>query len=232
MRTVAEKRWWGKERSVCDSCGRVLSPYELVPILSYVFLGGRCRSCGERIPARHLSTEAAAAVLGALFVLRWGMTAPLAFSFAALFFLLFHALTDIESGYIYDAWCWSMAACAAFLRLWGGPPSLIDGALGATLGFCVIYVVLLVSRNGMGEGDAMLMLGTGAILGWKMTVLCLYLGFIAGGAAMIPLLIMKEVSRKDAVPLAPFLAFGAMAAIFSAASFFDFFGFRLSWPWI
>lgn len=45
MRTVSEKKWWGSERSVCDSCGRVLTSPDLIPVISYIVLGGRCRSC-------------------------------------------------------------------------------------------------------------------------------------------------------------------------------------------
>ncbi len=48
MRTVLEKKWWGSERSVCDSCGETLEPCDLVPILSYLRLGGKCRHCGTR----------------------------------------------------------------------------------------------------------------------------------------------------------------------------------------
>ena len=53
MRTVADKKWWGNERSVCDSCGRILSALELIPVVSYIVLGGKCRTCGKKIAPRH-----------------------------------------------------------------------------------------------------------------------------------------------------------------------------------
>ena len=231
MRTVAEKKWWGSERSVCDSCGRVLTAPDLIPVISYLVLQGRCRSCRERIAPRHFLAECGSGILGALFVWRFGLTPALAFSFLALPFLLFHTLTDLETGYIYDAWSLAMAVSGLALRLWGGVPALIDGAVGASIGGVLIVAIILLSRGGMGIGDATMMAGIGAIFGWKMTILCLYAGFMCGGVVIIPLLLAKKVSRKDAVPLGPFLAAGCVVAIFSAEYVFARFGHVLPWPW-
>ncbi len=232
MRSVAEKKWWGSERSVCDNCGRVLTAPDLIPIISYLVLQGRCRTCRKIIAPRHFLTEAGAGAAGALFVWYCGLTPALAFSFAALFFLLFHTLTDIECGYIYDSWAITMAVTGLILRAAGGIPALIDGVAGAALGFGFICTIVLVSRGGMGMGDAMLMLGIGALFGWKMTILSLYLGFMVGGLVVIPLLIMKKVSRKDSIPLGPFLAAGGILSIFAAHPVFEYLGFILTWPWM
>ena len=77
----------------------------------------------------------------------------------------------------------------------------------------------------------MLMMGIGAFLGWKMTVAALYFGFISGGVVVIPLLIMKKVSRKDSVPLGPFLAFGAAVSMAAGAYALEKFGIIVPWPW-
>ena len=232
MRSVAEKKWWGSERSVCDHCGRVLTAPDLIPVISYIVLQGHCRTCRNPIHPRHFLTEAGAGVIGALFVWHFGQTAALYFSFTALFFLLFHTLTDIECGYIYDSWALSMAVAGLLLRFWGGIPALIDGAAGAALGFIFIYAIVVISHGGMGMGDAMLMLGTGAMLGWKMTILSLYLGFMIGGVIVIPLLAAKKISRKDSIPLGPFLSAGVILTIFTGTWIFEYFGFSQTWPWI
>jgi len=189
MRTVAEKKWWGFERSVCDECGRQLNFFDLIPIISYIVLQGRCRTCRNVIPPRHFISELTGGITGALSVWYWGIGTPMIFSFIALFFMLFHSLTDIESGYIYDSWAIAMAAISFLARLQGGLPALIDGAMGAALGFVFIYAIVLVSRGGMGVGDAMMMVGVGALMGWKLTILSLYLGFMTSGVIVIPLLI-------------------------------------------
>ena len=81
MRTVAEKKWWGNERSVCDKCGRQLSPFDLIPIISYIVLQGRCRACKSTIPPRHFISERTGGIIGALSVWYWGVGFPLIFSF-------------------------------------------------------------------------------------------------------------------------------------------------------
>ncbi|MEG1799704.1 MAG: prepilin peptidase, partial [Synergistaceae bacterium] len=77
----------------------------------------------------------------------------------------------------------------------------------------------------------MLMMGVGSFLGWKMTVASLYFGFISGGIVVIPLLILKKVNRKDSVPLGPFLAFGAAAAMAGGSYALGKFGIAVPWPW-
>ena len=231
MRTVAEKKWWGRERSICDKCGRQLNSFDLIPIISYIVLQGRCRTCREIISPIHFISELTAGVIGASSVWYWGLSTPLIFSFIALFFLLFHSLTDIKSGYIYDSWAIAMAVAAMLARIPGGIPAIIDGVMGAALGFLFIYAVVFLSRGGMGVGDAMLMLGIGSLMGWKMTILSLYLGFMTSGVIVIPLLIAKKLDRKDAVPLGPYLAAGCILAIFTGRLIFNFLGFSLGWPW-
>ena len=231
MRTIAEKKWWGRERSVCDKCGIQINSFDLIPIISYIVLLGRCRTCRGIISPMHFISELTGGIIGALSVWYWGFSAPLLFSFIALFFLLFHSITDIESGYIYDSWAVAMAVAAMLARILGGIPAIIDGVMGAGLGFLFIYAIVFLSGGGMGVGDAMLMLGIGALMGWKMTILSLYLGFMTSGVIVVPLLIAKKIDRKDAVPLGPYLAAGCILAIFTGRLIFEFLGFSLGWPW-
>lgn len=156
---------------------------------------------------------------------------PLIFSFAALAFLLFHSLTDIENGHIYDLPVAMMAAAGLLLRLSGGAPALIDGALGAAAGFFLVCAVCALSRGGMGAGDATLMLGTGALLGWRLTLIAFYCGVMFGGLFVIPMLLMKKIKAKDAVPLAPFIASGSLVSILVGESVCLMVGMSLTWPW-
>lgn len=230
-RTVRDKKWWGAERSACASCGAAISARDLVPVLSYIALRGKCRSCGAGIPKRHLYTETVSAALAMLFTAYFGFTWALAYALAALVFLLFHSLTDIEDGYIYDSWVAAMAVAAFALRLGGGVAALIDGAAGAVLGFCSIYAIVLLSRGGMGSGDATLAAGIGALFGWKLAILALYGGFVVGGIWAAVMLAAKKISRKDPVPLGPFLAVGCAAALFTYRFVFAFFGVAPNFPW-
>ncbi|MDO5114586.1 MAG: prepilin peptidase [Synergistaceae bacterium] len=231
MRTVAEKKWWGGERSVCDSCGERLSSCDLIPVVSYILLQGRCRRCRAKIPPRHFLAELAGGLFCALSFWRFGLSPAFFFCVAATPFLAFNTLTDLDSGYIYDSWALAMAAAGMAARIWGGPPALLDGAAGAAAGFGFIGLIILLSRGRMGLGDAMLMLGIGAFMGLKLTLLSLYLGFMCGGAVVIPLLLAGRVTRKTAVPLGPFLCAGMAAAIFFGEKILTLFGYPASWPW-
>lgn len=236
MRTVLEKKWWGAERSVCDSCGETLRPFELVPILSFIFLRGRCARCGAKIPKRHFFSEL---VCGALFCsayLKWGISSALLFSCILIAFSLFNSLTDIENGYIYDIWALIPGATGILLRLAEGMPAALDGLFGAALGFGFIAMIIIVSRGGMGWGDAMLSAGMGGVLGLRFEAVALYSGFLIGGFVILPLLAMGKVSRKDAIPLGPFLAAGAALALLAAdvilVRFSHWIGDPARWPWM
>lgn len=235
MRTVLEKKWWGSERSVCDSCGETLEPCDLVPILSYLRLGGKCRHCGKPIKPRHLAAELVSAFLTAALFWRWGFSMAFALSLVVLWFSLFNALTDFEDGYIYDVWAAAPGVAGLVLRLTEGMPAVIDGLLGAALGFCFIALIILVSRGGMGWGDAMLMLGIGGAVGWRYTALSLYAGFLVGGVVVLPLMLLKKLKRKDAIPLGPFLAIGSVIVLFAGNAFVaklqSLLGGNPGWPW-
>jgi leader peptidase (prepilin peptidase)/N-methyltransferase len=235
MRTVLEKKWWGSERSVCDSCGETLAARDLVPILSYLALGGRCRYCGQRIGPRHFAAELSSAALTAALFWRWGFSMALVTSLVVLWFSLFNSLTDFDNGYIYDVWAVAPGVAGIVIRLTEGMPAVIDGLLGAALGFCFIAAIILVSRGGMGWGDAMLMLGIGGAVGWRYTAVSLYTGFLVGGVVVLPLLLTKKLTRKDAIPLGPFLAIGSVITLFTGNAITrrldGFLGFSAGWPW-
>ncbi|MDR1481843.1 MAG: A24 family peptidase [Synergistaceae bacterium] len=235
MRTVAGKRWWGLERSACDSCGEILSVRDLVPIISYIALRGRCRVCGARIYPRHIAAEVVSGLLCAALFARWGASAAFCMSLIVLCFSLFNSLTDIESGFIYDAWALALGVAGLAVRFAGGWPAVLDGVLGAALGFGVISLIIIVSRGGMGWGDAILMCGIGGAVGWRYCAFSLYAGFVAGGIVVLPLMIAKRLKRKDAIPLGPFLAAGSAIILFAGNGlvfrFRELLGAYPGWPW-
>lgn len=231
LRTVEERPWWGTERSRCFACERVLGPLELVPLFSWLFLGGRCRTCRAKIPLRYPLAELAGAMTAGFLAWRWGLTFTGFFALVTGFILLLNALTDLYSGYIYDAFALVLGAVGLLLRGAGGWGALLDGLAGALAGAGVIILIIVISRGGMGWGDAWLMAGTGAALGLQLTLVALYLGFIFGGIVALALLAMRIVKRKDPIPLGPFLAFGAFLALVWGPALWGWFDFAVKWPW-
>jgi len=235
MRTVADKKWWGNERSVCDKCGHMLGPMDLIPVVSYLLMSGKCRYCKTPIQPRHFVAEIISGVFTAALFWRWGMSPALGVSLLVFWFSLFNSLTDFENGYIYDAWALAPGVIGLLARIPGGMPAVMSGVLGAALGFGFIAMIILLSRGGMGWGDAMLMAGIGAAVGWKYCAFSLYIGFLVGGIVVVPLMLAKKLKRKDAVPLGPFLAVGSLVILFFGnplvARFGRIIGDYPGWPW-
>lgn len=126
QRTVEGRPWWGRERSVCDSCGHVLSAAELVPVVSWLFQRGRCRVCHAPISARYPLVELIAAIGSAGLVWRWAGVSPwaCALSLAGLAGLLLNALTDWECGDVFDAFALATGVAGGLLRFLGGAAEL------------------------------------------------------------------------------------------------------------
>jgi len=232
LRTASDESWWGKERSRCPHCGHLLGYKDLIPFVSYLVQRGRCRYCQTHISPRYLIVEAAGGVIGGIMAWRWGVHPSLLLSLATGYLLLLNALTDLNTGYIYDLFTVVLGVSGLVFRIFGGLSPVVDGLLGAALGFSVIAMIIIVSRGGMGWGDANLMAGLGLALGWQFTAVALYLGFMIGGVIALTLLMLKIVKRKDAIPLGPFLAAGGILAMVLGPAILGFLGFHPAWPWL
>ena len=244
-RSIEGRPWWGKERSTCEACGHVLTPCELIPILSWFFQRGRCRSCGASLSPRYLLVELIGAAGAAGVAWRWGPSWAGVLVLFAFFSLLLNALTDFESGDVFDAFAIAPGVAGMLLRCAGGREALLDGLAGVAVGWGVFAVIILVtvlilSREGMGWGDAFFMGGMGAVMGWKLTLLAFYLGIMVGGLGIVLLMLMGRVrwGRGDAVPLVPYLAVGCYLTLLWGPQILGFIGQRFpnpaaflpSWP--
>ena len=230
-RTIAGTAWWGDTRSKCPECGSTLQWRELIPVISWFFLKGRCRSCRKAIPPRYVAVELIGAAAGGLLAWRWGLSAALPAAFAAAFGLFLNALTDLEDGHVFDIFPAFMAACGFLLRFLPGGGTFMDGMLGGAAGFLAIAFIIILSKGGMGWGDATLSAGAGVILGWKFILLTLYLGFMAGGVFSLILMAAGKLKRKDALPLVPFLALGGLFTLLFGSRILYFLNFRPELPW-
>jgi leader peptidase (prepilin peptidase)/N-methyltransferase len=243
-RSVEGRSWWGKERSVCESCRKVLTTLELIPLVSWLVQRGRCRGCGARISSRYFIVELIGATAAGLVAWRWGFSWAYIFSMVGIVGLLLNALTDYESGYVFDGFALFIGICGFLLRIAGGRDALIDGLIGAAMGWSLFAVIIAASRivmgsEGMGWGDACFMGGIGVVFGWKMTLLAFYMGVMAGGVTCIALLLRGKVKRGrgDSLPLVPYLALGCFLTFLCGPEVLYAIGLRFQhflqagWPW-
>ena len=230
--TVLSWRWPRNEsvvhpRSHCSSCERTLTPLELVPVLSWVALRGRCRGCGERVHWRYPAIEVASGALAAGAILSFGATWK-GLAAALLGVVLVPVIViDLEHRLIPDIVVLPAAAAGLALMVAADPGDWwkpLVAALGAA-GF--MFVLWFLYPAGMGFGDVKLTLLLGAVLGASV-VPALFLAFGAGALLGTILLVRHGAgARKMAVPFGPFLAAGALVALWWGPSMIGWYTDRL-----
>jgi len=199
--------------SACMSCETPIRWYDNVPVLSYAVLRGRCRRCGVRIPPRDLAIELATSLLLVGCVLAFGFTLKTAAAAIACAAFVVVTATDLERRIVPNRVVLPAAAAVLALQTVAHPsPAWALGAAGAA-GF--LFVALLAHPGGMGMGDVKLALLIGALLG-RTTPVAIMLGlFLALAPSAVLLARHGARARKLGIPFAPFLAAGAVIALFA-----------------
>lgn len=196
--------------SHCVHCQEQLRPWHLVPVFSWLFLRGRCAMCGESIAWRYPVVELSTALLFAM--IAWWPISLVSVGYLVLVFALVVAVgTDISHREIPDQISLGASAVLLILALLGRNWSALAG--GVTL-FGLLYLIALASRGGMGGGDIKLSLAIGLALGWRLGLVAIFLAFLVGGIIALVFMVFRRVAGKAQVPFGPFLAGGAVTAMF------------------
>jgi prepilin signal peptidase PulO-like enzyme (type II secretory pathway) len=213
--TVSPDGGW--ERSQCVQCEKTLAPTDLVPVLSYVWLGGRCRYCHERISPQYPLVELATAAAFALVGVVWGATIDTAVGVAFATVLVFIFLYDFKHQLILNRVTVPAAALALVGSLLLGRTAA-DLAIGALVGGGFFGLQYVVSRGRwIGGGDIRFGIVIGLMLGWQKTVLTLFLAYTVGALVALVLLASRRAERTSRLAFGTFLA----AATFVSLLFGD-----------
>ena len=170
-------------------------------------------------------------VSGLLLFYVWGGSFSFFIAFLLTVGLFFSALTDLYSGYIFDAVPAVMGVGSFVFRWAAGTSPLLDGIMGALAGIVIMAFVRWISRGGMGIGDVKLIGGMGLGLGLPLTLYGLYIGILVGGIVAGWLLLTHRVHRKQPIPFGPFIALGGIIALATAPFLGTYFNIVLVWPW-
>ena len=230
--------------SRCPECGATIAFYDNVPVLSYLMLGGRCRACKVHISARYPAVEALTALLWMAVVWRDGLTFALPFDLIFVTAIIALVFIDAEhmilpNAITYPGIAFALIARIALPYLMGRPhfddldmllngvlagmplwaASLIGGLIGALVGGGSLWLMgwtweKLRGIEAMGLGDVKMMFMVGAYLGWRLTILNLFLGVFSGSLIGIALM-MRQGKRnmQMLLPFGVFLGIGAIAAL-------------------
>lgn len=180
-------------RSYCPACGAQIGPFDLVPLVSYVLLGGKCRACRAQIALRYPLVELLGGVAAVAAVLFFGPTLDAALAALFLFALIALAFIDHETGYLPNVMTLPLVAAGLAANIGGRFAPPLDALIGAAAGYLVFWGLAELyravrGRDGLGGGDAKLLAALGAWGGWMVLPYAVFLGsatalvFVAAGA--------------------------------------------------
>ncbi|MCB2312676.1 prepilin peptidase [Clostridium tagluense] len=196
--------------SHCTSCGSNIKSYDLIPVISWIFLSGKCRGCGQKISIRYALVELATAILFLLTYFQYGVSIFILRYLILIPFLIVIAMIDYDTMEVYTTTTWVAIAMGIVLLgvnfyLGQAVATYLYGALFGA-GFIIIIILLsklIIGIEGMGWGDAEICGLCGLFLGFKLTLIMMFFSFIIGGIVGIYLLRFKKKNGRSEMPFGP-----------------------------
>lgn len=211
-------------RSECPSCKKVLGFFDLIPLVSFLFLRGKCRNCQNTISWNYFLIEA---LTGTLFALSSYMLWPEHFVYIESFALMVSvywfyiavlvAITfyDLYYTIIPDAISLPAIVIAFALTVFPFTPTISDALFGALIPFTFFALQIVISKGKwIGGGDLRLGLLMGAMLGVSQVLVALFLAYFIGSIVGIALILTKKKTAQSKIPFGPFLSAGTFIALF------------------
>ncbi|HHW99637.1 MAG TPA: prepilin peptidase [Firmicutes bacterium] len=198
--------------SHCPRCGQQLGPLELIPVLSFLMLRGRCRHCRVPIGWRYPLVELLTALLLTLIYWRFGYSLELIYYGGLTALLIVISFIDLDTMTIPTHLVGLGVVWATAYNLYTRQP-IADWLLAGVLGYGLLYLIYFLSRGGMGGGDVRLAGLLGLVLGLRLLACALLVAFVSGALVALLLLASGKATRKTALPFGPFLAVGCYAAV-------------------
>ncbi len=198
-------------RSHCPHCQHMISALDNIPILSFLFLKGRCRNCRAAISWRYPLTEAATALLSILVAYRFGFTWQAMAALILTWSLIALTLIDFAEQLLPDDITLPLLWLGLVLNSQSLFVSLPDALYGAIAGYLFLWGVywlfkLLTHKEGMGYGDFKLLAMLGAWIGWQMLPIIILLSSVVGVIVGLSLIASKRLTKDQPIPFGPYLA--------------------------
>jgi len=197
--------------SHCMNCNEKIRPYDLIPVLSYLVLGGKCRHCGTKISIRYPMIELLNGFLYLGIFAFYGLTLDGLLMMAFSSTLLVIAMIDFDTMDIYDG-ALIVILLLAIIRLITNISSFPSAILGGLVVSIPLYIIAILTQ-GIGGGDVKLMGVAGFFLGIKVTLVGTFLGILMGGLWGVILMLFFKKAGKAMIPFGPFLCSGMYIAL-------------------
>jgi len=205
-------------RSACPHCGHQITALENIPIVSWLFLRGKCSACKAPISPRYPIVEAVTGLLSALLIWHFGSGWLGLASLAFAYFLIAMTLIDYDTKTLPDDLTYPLLWLGLLVNLNGTIVPLRDAVIGAMAGYLALWAVywlfkLATGKEGMGYGDFKLLAALGAWMGWAMLPTIIILSSVVGAIVGISLIVFARRDRNNPIPFGPYLAAAGMIAL-------------------
>lgn len=206
-------------RSACPKCGHMISALENIPIISYLLLKGKCRSCKNPISIRYPLVETLTGILIGLVSWKFGYSSTTLFAGAFTLILITLTFIDFDTQLLPDDMTLPLLWLGLLFNLNTGFTNLKAAVIGAVAGYLILWSIywlfkLVTGKDGMGYGDFKLLAAIGAWFGWQLLPAVILLSSVLGAVIGIGLIILAKRGREVPMPFGPFLAIGGIAALF------------------
>lgn len=205
--------------SSCPNCGYGIRWYDNIPILSYIWLKGRCRQCAISISPRYPMVELLTGLFALCVVLRFGLTMQSLIYFVFIAALIVITFIDIDYQIIPDRI--SLPGIPIFFLASFFIPNLSvrDSLLGIIIGGGSLWAIaasylMITKKDGMGGGDIKLLAMMGGLIGWKGVLFTIFVSSAVGTLSGLIVMLTTKKNMKLAIPFGPFLSIGAITYIF------------------
>lgn len=205
-------------RSACPHCGHQISAVENIPVISYLFLRGRCRECKQTISPRYPIIEALSAIMALTVAWQFGFGYPALFAMLLTWSLISLTMIDFDHQYLPDQITLPFLWLGLLLNMNNMFTDIHSALIGAVAGYLTLWSVfqifkLITRKEGMGFGDFKLLAMLGAWLGWQVLPTIVLLSSIFGSIVGIGLILFRHHEHGKPIPFGPYLAGAGWVAL-------------------
>lgn len=208
-----------KPDSSCPNCNHKIKFYENIPVLSYLFLGGKCSHCKQKISLRYPFIELLTAAFSLLCIYYFGANSKGLAAVVFIWFLIALTFIDFDTQLLPDNLTFPLLWLGLIANLQTIFVPISDAVIGAIVGYLSLWLVfwifkLSTGKEGMGYGDFKLLSALGAWLGWQMILPIILMSSLVGAVVGISLIVASKLGKDVPIPFGPYLAGGGVLALF------------------
>ncbi len=205
-------------RSRCPKCKHQINALENIPVISYLFLKGKCSNCENKISVRYPLIELVSGISVVIVAFHFGVSIQTLFALFLTWSLIALSMIDFDHQLLPDDITLPLLWLGIIINLFGLFTDIESSVLGAVFGYATLWSVyiifkLVTGKEGMGHGDFKLLAVLGAWFGWQLLPLIIILSSLVGAVIGISLMVFKSHSRNTAIPFGPYLAIAGWSSM-------------------